>query len=859
VVDDLEVDDSLEMGAPEMAWSQVWQVPALLLGLGLLAVGVYLALPKIIPPDYDKDLAQIDAQIQQNQLSDAEENLDLLKSSVEFERNAGKERIGRMWQLYGDLRFNQIDQQVWQGITTPTGLENLKQITTYYAAADDHGWEMPSAAIRRYAEALAALGKDTEALEVIDRLPMESAVQRVRVVRSLIERRLLTDEDPATEVMHQLLTRYDEEAANIADPKAQRVAQIWALSLRADRLIRARDGAGVIQLLAQGTMMRLRNRGATGRELAPLDVALGEAYALVNNFIDAGFRLDEASQSIEDGDEIRARILVARANIILAQDRSDNIEAAHNLFAQAFESDRRGAWSIPALIGMGRTEAERQDRFPEALDAFTQATDRLVAQQAPHWDPNVESLKDHLQTYIQREMASDRYISALDLLDVYQKLDGNDADAELLHLFAQVHEQIAIMERKQADALNPNAQTPGTDPNSQARRIHNQDAARHFEQAANFYRREASLLAGSQGDHGDVLWKAAECYNNAQRWEQAIAVYRDYLLTEGEPARLEEARFRLGQAYLADGEFEAAAGYFRELIDASQTSEWSKRAYVPLAQAYSALGRWDEAEVWLRAVTEDHPAINPDSDYFRDATIALGTLYYRRGAENGEYYARAIEVLGNEGGAVERYAHERYTNPSSQDFNKNLAQLAPRLRYMLADCLRLSAEDLGARAFDASDDNDRRTMQAERVRRLMEAQIYYSQVVQELDGHAEQAMQSIDRDYHRNAYFYKADCAYFRGDLPSAIQFYQDAAHRWQDHPSALVAWVQIMNASAEMGDFERARAANVQAAELLERYPQEVFDRPDSLMSAQRWDDWLRWTTGRSLYGETAEVPTGN
>ena len=147
-------------------------------------------------------------------------------------------------------------------------------------------------------------------------------------------------------------------------------------------------------------------------------------------------------------------------------------------------------------------------------------------------------------------------------------------------------------------------------------------------------------------------------------------------------------------------------------------------------------------------------------------------------------------------------------------------------------------------------------------RRLQDAQILYHQVVTEMSEIHLDSLSRIERVYLRNAYFYIADCAYARSDYANAILLYQDAATRWQDHPSSLVAWVQIVNAAAEMGDFERARAAHRQAVDVFNKLPEEVFDHPDSLMTRQRWDDWLRWSTELDLYPDgtaTAGVETGS
>ena len=58
-----------------------------------------------------------------------------------------------------------------------------------------------------------------------------------------------------------------------------------------------------------------------------------------------------------------------------------------------------------------------------------------------------------------------------------------------------------------------------------------------------------------------------------------------------------------------------------------------------------------------------------------------------------------------------------------------------------------------------------------------------------------------------------------------AIDLYDTAARRWEDHPASLVALVQIVNARCELGQYEEAKVANDHALWQLERIPEEKFD----------------------------------
>ena len=848
--DDLPTDDAIEVGASELAWSQAWQLPVLLLGLGLLVIGVYFALPRYSEPDYPKALTQIEKHLQANELEQAQAKLDLLDSDEHFNKTVGNATKGHLSQLYGDLRFQQIDKRVWRGISTPVGQENLKVIAEHYHNADRLGREMPTPALRRYAETLAAMGDDDEALAIINRIPRQTDPPRHQLVRDLIEKRMLTESKPDSEKIAHLVSVFEDELESEKDRSVKRDQQIWVMALKCERLLQARDPEGVIRLLVEGGLLGLMERGATQRDLAPLTVRLGEAYARQGKYEQARLQLREAQSQLPGNDPLNPRILVAFGDITLAEGMAGQFEQAYSHYRQAYGMDKMGPASIAAIIGMGHTEANRDGRFPEALHWFNLAVERMINEEVPGWNPLRQQLAHYLlDIHVEREYERGNYAEALELLKAYAPLEQPKLGAQTLGWFAKVNQKLGERALAQAEALKPDPNNLGEDPNLQARRIHNQDAAKAFEQAGNYFRRQAAELTHTTEEHGDALWNAAQNYEMAQLWRQAVEVYTDYMGTSDRQDRREEASYRVAQALLADGEAAAAAQRFREIVEGSPSGEWAKPSYVPMARALSEVGKWGEAERLLRSVIENHPSIGPDSPYFHDALVALGKLYYARGTDEPSFYARAIEVLGEEGGAVERYAQ-----------NNEYAREMPVLRYMLADSLRLSARGLLKQAEQARTETERLAKLSERLKRLSDAQMYYNQVVYDMKDWHPDSFSQLEWQYFRNAYFYQADCVFDRGDYETAITLYLNAVSKWQDHPAALVGWVQMMNAWAELGKYEQARSAHARAIELFNQMPEGAFARSDSLMTRERWDDWLQWMQQLELFGpgqSTANVPT--
>ena len=82
-----------------------------------------------------------------------------------------------------------------------------------------------------------------------------------------------------------------------------------------------------------------------------------------------------------------------------------------------------------------------------------------------------------------------------------------------------------------------------------------------------------------------------------------------------------------------------------------------------------------------------------------------------------------------------------------------------------------------------------------------------------------------------------------------AIKLYDEAAFRYQNDPSALAAYVQIVNANVALGRLDEAKAANERAKWMLRRMPSESFDGSGSVMTRASWEKWLQWSTNSGLW----------
>jgi tetratricopeptide (TPR) repeat protein len=107
----------------------------------------------------------------------------------------------------------------------------------------------------------------------------------------------------------------------------------------------------------------------------------------------------------------------------------------------------------------------------------------------------------------------------------------------------------------------------------------------------------------------------------------------------------------------------------------------------------------------------------------------------------------------------------------------------------------------------------------------------------------------MDKLYQKLAYFYRADCMYDLGSYPEAIKLYDAAAFNFQNDPSSVAAYVQIVNAYFALGKPDEAKAANNRAKWMLQHMPADAFKDDSFSMPKKYWDRWLQWTNDAGMW----------
>ncbi|MFP4144969.1 MAG: tetratricopeptide repeat protein [Phycisphaeraceae bacterium] len=805
-------------GRPRAArqdWSQAWQLPVFLMGLGLLVIGTYFALPERQEDDYPAAMDEVAEYLEVNEYDLARERLEFLQQHI---LQADRSAQAQFWKLWGDLHYEQLRAQQTGPGPGGAAVEANEQIADCYKQAEDLGRTLEGDSLRRWAEALVTLGREDEALDLVGRLEDEPASQRLAVLRQLIERHREAGPAAGLERLTALLSRFEDELRQESDPQARRRQRIWLAGVWAEMKLDAGDPEGARDELLIRRLPRLG--GAGEPDVTPLLVLLARAYQQLGDLGEAGHYYELAQQK-GPSPEQQAEILVGLGEIALAGSDASALEEAMGYFSRAVRDFPSEPAYVDALIGLGDCES-RMESHEQALEHFRLAVEQLV-DHSPHWDPRRQRVTDAVHAHQRRAAEMERYDLALDYLSLVRPLHRPELPEKLLLDFARIHEKIA--EQRRAEGAREDLAPP-------AGRLANQQAATHYTQAANYYLRHARTVTMEDDVHGRSLWQAALCYDHAERWDKAIGVYAEFIDTrQKDPLWLRAVR-RLGEAYLADGQYQVAATQFNKVMDDHPNTPEAYRSLVPLARAYLGLEEVGKAERVLTNVVTDHPSITPDSSIYRKALIELGALHYRLAEQDPARWAPAIERLSE---AVDRYGD----SPEG-----------PVLRYRLADAYRQSAAHLEGELAQAQSLQDRRDIQNERDDRLDQAQAGYTRVVEELKARDQEQLSSLEKLFLRNAYFYRADCAYDLENYDEAITLYEEAAQQWRDDPASLVAQIQKVNAYCELGEFQPAKVANRQALERLKEIPDSAFDDQTLPMSRQHWEDWLRWTSSELFDG---------
>ena len=800
-------------GAPEAdeqavewsSWTNLWQVPAILISGVVIAAGLYVAMRSAPDNDFDGALDQVDQLIASEQFDLAAGQLnEVLEPNLDAATPAQQ------------ARFEAVVAD-WISLSqAAAGLElekNNRRIDEHYTRAVDYGLVLEPPRIERWAHALISLGdltaaqqrlKELEALAKTDQ-GLDARRRRNQVLRRLVEISL-QEPDGDFDTMMEMLQGYR------TDPLLAPADEVWAVVRQAElRIELAEPEEAVARLLVD---MRRFDPGLAD----DADVGFGELYALLargyyemGNLPYAEYHVEQALERLGRTDPVRGDVMVLLGQIAVSRGEW------HEAFDHFDEVLRDFALTRSALPGqLGRAEVSSVLGDDDRSVADYRTLHQALTASRPRRDMTGADVARSLVHRHDAALTMGKLPAALDYILLAETFH------EVGHVPQDIVYRIASTSRQIADNQIADARGVGGEP-AATRLVDLPPAVRyeaneHYRRAARYYVRHARALAGRPGADelwAESLWLGGDSYALGGWHADAITHFLEYVAgrSDADPRR-PEAVFRLAQAGHAEMDYETAVTHYEQVLVEHPRSHVASRSHVPLARCLLAIGRRPEAERQLLLVVSGKAHLEPEAVDYRDALIELGQLYY----EN-EDYVGAIERLDE---AVRRY-------PSDSRINE--------IRFRLADSYRRRAIGLEPQLSSPGlPPGERRRLEAQRSDHLQSASELFEAICDGAPAAAAGPEQLL-----RYACLYQADCAFELGRYADAVVRYDHVAGRFHRHHTSMTALIQIVNCYTNLGDLDRARAAHRRALLRLRELPDEAFKEPDALLDREAWERWLK------------------
>ena len=218
---------------------------------------------------------------------------------------------------------------------------------------------------------------------------------------------------------------------------------------------------------------------------------------------------------------------------------------------------------LPALLARGDVLSAISETDPaqysksEAIGAYVRFVDEAVGRAA---EPLLQQAITNMLQRSEEQFVKDDLVAAAQYAQLAEDIHGIlSTPAEVLHMQARVN--FAMAEEMLDDAVTGEEHVidlADADPVTRAQ------TQRHYVRAADYYRRYADRIAGSDDDaaYADSLWRAADAFDRGGDDAEAIAGFSEFALSITDDPRVPEAKYRLARAYQASGDYALAAQQF---------------------------------------------------------------------------------------------------------------------------------------------------------------------------------------------------------------------------------------------------------------------------------------------------------
>jgi tetratricopeptide (TPR) repeat protein len=765
--------------------SQLWQWPLLLISLGCFAVAAILFIHPTHTITFEDRISVARNYLAQNRPDAALEQLNRMLQK----QTLAPIQEGVVHLILGEAL--EADQKQ-QKLSIP---ENYRRIIEQTQLALTQGATADAAVHRRLADSFAALDDTAAAIDHYRTVIMLDPERALDVRRKMIE---LLVEDQQTDPARQAVDEYLDQKELTAAERS------WALTQKANLLIEQRQFDAARKLLADA--LRL---SSDPTEQGQLNYQLGYC-------------------AFREGDEAAAERFLRLARDQMKPSHPMDGDAAY--FLGRIYQDRNDPQTANSMYEVTLISHPDSKQAPLAL--LGRGTCRIMLNQLDEGLTDLHDLTAEISRKASRQSLRSAAIKGLrEAEDALDNEDNFQAELEVIGYEEQLETPLpADFFARLGEAYENRAgQLDEAKPIGPAEQARQAQEIRDFRvRAGDAYVAEsrALTLVDDKG-YGDALWHGIDLYDAAGDMQRVIAALEIFAAERPSDKLAPDALLRLGRAYQAIGMFDKAVAVFQRNQFLYPNSLAASKSAVPLAEAYMARGTTDypKAERVLLGVIEDNDLVDPGAEEFHQSLLELAKLYYHT-----QRYEEAIARLEE---MVQRY-------PTDQQL--------PQLTFLMADSYRQSASLLnsGVASTAAPAEAVAEALTAKR-QRLTQAEQLYDRV---LDLYGTTPPQTeVDKLYQKLSTFFRADCTYDLGKYEDALKLYDQAAFRYQDDPSALAAYVQIVNCYCALGEFAEARTANERAKWILRRMPADAFKDGNLSMPKEYWDEWLKWASQTGVY----------
>lgn len=879
---------------PPVRWKLVWPLPTLVIGVGLLVGGMWIAVTSRPKPDPSRPLARAMSLVETREF---EEAIELLNTDVKRFIDAGE--AGGVTDAH--LRdYHLTVARSFSGAQELLGFnrrENHDIVIEAYKASRLFGAQLTEGDISRLVDSYLATDRIDDALAAVKSLdevvnpdaghtaggPAHGSQPHAAVAvrgdgpgappgdvhgtsHSDSHGHGATDHAPAGDGTHAAHGEHGgAPAAAIAvsnQTKIRLIKKIVEHNLRStsprDELTlellndlmalpelppsdRAWVTARQAELLlsagrAEDAIVKLLPRIRMGEHAGPsvnaeLHALLGRAYFDAGQFDAAMKQLEVAAETLGPLDPARAPVEVMIGRILQSV---GDLSGARGRFEQVVTEHGTTESYLPAMLGLA--EVEGAVIGTDAPEDAAADLERSIRRYAEIVDAvKTRSLPPRLGVTRPRVTAS--------LLDRAMDRENANDLANALR-YAQL-----------AESLYGDGEAP-PEVHSALARTHRRSAERLLSEARERVGPNFSMGALNPVERTEIKTH----FLSAAEHAKAFAA----LVSATDQGGYADALWLAADSYDLAGDLESAKRGFSAYADGAADADPRRpEAKFRLAQTFMALGDFPSAAAILRGLRDgsSSPGGSGGAGAWADLAVApLAKCLISDGTpdndEEAEILLRSVvdgSVVSPESptfrNALMELGRMYYASGRYAEAVGRLTELVQRYpdepasghwRFWLADSLRLSAEAITHDLEQSIPQSERASLSEARADRLREAMAGYRQVRATLEAQPDSLWSELDRLYVRNAYFYEGDCAFDLGDFDAAVRAYDAARQRYADDPASLVAMVQIVNAYIAQERWAEARTANERATHHLERFPESVWTRHDLPMERRHWERWL-------------------